>query len=244
VSTGDSRAAAPVTDPRTAATAAETRTVLYLVRHGEADSNRNGRIGGWSPAPLTELGHRQAARAAAELVRRGPTVLVASDLERARQTAAPIAAATGLVPRYEPGLRERSLGVLDGLPFDEARTRHPELWQRMLARDVAAIPEGGESHDAVHERITGAIARLVREHPGERIAVVTHGLALYHVFTHLCGLGCPAAAMPVFVLVDNASITHVEHRAYPSEPLDRWRIVTVNDTAHLRGLEHDAPPPV
>ena len=223
--------------------AGDVRTILYLVRHGEADSNREGRIGGWSPAPLTALGHRQAARAADELVRRAPTRLVVSDLERARQTAAPIATATGLTPIYDPGLRERSLGVLDGLSFDEARARHPELWQRMTARDPAALPEGAETPDAVYARVSATIARLVREHAGERIAVVSHGLALYHVFTHVCGLGSPSAALPVFVLVDNASITHVEHRVHAGPPpADRWRIVTVNDTAHLRGLEHEAPP--
>lgn len=222
---------------------ADVRTVLYLVRHGEADSNREGRIGGWSPVPLTALGRRQAERAAAELARRRPTLLVTSDVERARQTAAPIAAATGLAPLAEPGLRERTLGVLDGLPFEEARARHPELWQRMIARDPEAVPEGGETPDAVHRRVTEVISRLVREHAGERIAVVTHGLALYHVFTHVCGLGSPATDLPVFVLVDNGSITQVEHRTRPdAPPADRWRIVSVNDTAHLRGLEHDHPP--
>lgn len=217
--------------------------MLYLVRHGEADSNRDGRIGGWSPAPLTDLGRRQADRAAAELARRAPTRLITSDLERARQTAAPIAAATGLAPILEAGLRERSLGVLDGLPFDEARAREPALWQRMIARDPAAVPAGGETADDVYRRVTAAVARLVADHPGERIAVVSHGLALYHVFAYVCGLGSPAQPLPVFVLVDNASITHVEHRRHPGPPpVDRWRIVSVNDTAHLRDLVHEAPP--
>ena len=220
----------------------DVRTVLYLVRHGEASSNRDGMIGGWSPAPLTELGQRQAERAAAELARRAPTRLVTSDLARARQTAAPIAAATGLEPVLEPGLRERSLGVLDGLPFDEARQRHPELWQRMIAREADAVPEGGETADVVYRRVTAAIDRLVRDHAGERIAIVTHGLALYHAFAYVCGLGSPAQPLPVFVLVDNASITHVEHRAHPGPPPgDRWRIVTINDTAHLRELAPGAP---
>lgn len=223
----------------------DVRTVLYLVRHGEADANRDGRIGGWSPTPLTELGRRQAERAAAELARRAPTRLVTSDLPRARQTAEPIALATGLAPELEPGLRERSLGVLDGLSFAEARDRHPALWQRMTARDPDAVPEGGETADAVHGRVATAIARLVHDHAGERIAVVTHGLALYHVFTHVCGLGSPSQPLPVFVLVDNASITQLEHRRLPGPPvLDRWRIVSLNDTAHLRELAPDDDGPV
>lgn len=208
----------------------DVRTTLYLVRHGEAASNRDNRFGGWSPAPLTDLGQRQAVAAAAELRRRAPTVLVTSDIARARQTAEPIAELLGLEPRLEPGLRERSLGVFDGLSFAEAEARYPEIWQRLIARDPDAVPEGGETADTVYARVSGAIERLVTDHAGERIAVVTHGLALFHVFAHVCGLGSPSRDHPVFVLVDNASITHVERRG------DRWRILSINDTAHLRDL--------
>ena len=206
-------------------------TELFLVRHGEADSNRDGRFGGWSPVPLTERGRAQAVRAAAELVTRAPTVLVTSDVVRAVQTAEPIAAALGLEPRLEPGLRERSLGIFDGLSFAEAETQHPEMWKRLVGRDPDAVPEGGETATAVFDRVRTAIDRLCTDHPGQRVCVVTHGLALFHVFSYVCGLGVPSPDASVFVLVDNASITHVQHRAG-----DRWRIMTINDTAHLRGL--------
>ncbi len=218
------------------------RTVLYLVRHGEADSNRDGRIGGWSPVPLTALGRHQAERAAVELARRQPTRLITSDIVRAQETAAPIAVATGLTPTLEPGLRERSLGVLDGLSFEEVKARHPTMWERMMARDASSVPEGGEAADDVFRRVGAALTRIVTEHAGERIAVVSHGLALYHAFAYVCGLGSPAQPLPVFVLVDNASITQLEHRREPGPPpVDRWRIISLNDTAHLRDLAAGAP---
>lgn len=204
--------------------------MLYLVRHGEAESNRDNRFGGWSPAPLTELGHRQAVAAAAEMRRRAPTVLVTSDIERARQTAQPIADLLELEPRLEPGLRERSLGVFDGLSFAEAEARYPDMWKRLSTRDPNAVPEGGETADAVFTRVSNAIERILTDHPGERIAVVTHGLALFHAFSYVCRLGAPSHEHPVFVLVDNASITQLEHRGA------HWRIVSINDTAHLRDL--------
>lgn len=209
---------------------ADAPTELFLVRHGEADSNRDGRFGGWSDAPLTELGQRQAAAAAAELVARKPTAVIASDLPRAAQTAAPIAAALGLEVRSLPGLRERTLGVFDGLAFAEVEARYPELWRRMRARDPDAIPEGGEAPATVYARVTAALETICADYAGQRVAVVSHGLALYHAFAHICGLGVPGPTTPVFVLVDNASITHVERRP------ERWRIVSLNDTAHLRGL--------
>ena len=206
------------------------RTVLYLVRHGEAESNRDGRFGGWSPVPLTDLGRQQATITAAELRRREPTVLVTSDVPRARETAAPIAEALGLEPRLEPGLRERSLGIFDGLSFAEAEARYPDVWKRLAARDSAAVPEGGETPDQVYARVGAALERVLTDHPGQKIAVVTHGLALFHAFAYVCGMGVPHGDMPVFVLVDNCSISQFEHKA------QRWRIVSINDTAHLRDL--------
>src|SRR5690348_16186936 len=71
-------------------------TTLFWVRHGEADSNRDGRFGGHSPAPLTARGVRQAEAAARALVRVEPTAIISSDLLRATQTAEPIGRAAGL----------------------------------------------------------------------------------------------------------------------------------------------------
>lgn len=214
-------------------------TELLLVRHGEADSNRDGRFGGWSPVPLTERGRRQAQAAAAELATRAPVAIISSDVARAVETAAPIALALGLEPRLEPGLRERSLGIFDGLAFTEAEARYPEIWRRLVARDPTGLPEGAETAEAVFARVSAAIARICLDHAGQRVVVVSHGLAMFHAFSFVCGLGVPRPEAPVFVLVDNASITHLEHRAAgPGGRAagDRWRIVTINDTAHLRGL--------
>lgn len=210
-------------------------TELLLVRHGEADSNRDGRFGGWSPVPLTERGRRQAEAAAAELVTRTPVAVITSDVVRAQETAAPIATALGVEARLEPGLRERSLGIFDGLAFTEAEARYPELWQRLVARDPTVLPEGAETAEAVFARVSGAIASICQNHAGQRVVLVSHGLAMFHAFSYVCGLGVPRPDAPTFVLVDNASISHYEHRR-SSTGADRWRIVSVNDTAHLRGL--------
>jgi probable phosphoglycerate mutase len=208
-------------------------TVLFLVRHGEAESNRDGRFGGWTSSPLTEVGRQQALRTAGEVQRRQPTVLITSDLERARQTAAPIAGLLGLEPVFEPGLRERTLGVFDGLSFAEAEAQYPELWKRLAARDPTAVPEGGESAGDVYGRVSRAIQKLIVDHAGQRIVVVSHGLAMFHAFTFVCGLGVPHNDLPVFMLVDNGSISQFENRG------PRWRIRSINDIAHLRDIPTD-----
>lgn len=211
-------------------------TTLVWVRHGEADSNRDGRFGGHSPVPLTERGRRQAEATARAIVRLEPTAIVSSDLVRARQTAEPIAAACQLPLVLDPGLRERSVGILDGLSFAEAEERHPELWARMRSRDPGAVPDGGETQEAVFARVAGALDRVLEAHRGGRVVVVSHGLALYHAFSHVCGLGCPSLGHSVFVLVDNCSMSRVEHRrGRDGRPM--WRIVSLNETAHLLDVQ-------
>src|SRR5215213_3667760 len=93
---------------------------LLLVRHGQSAWNAAGLMQGQTPhVPLTELGHRQAAAAAAELAARRPGALVSSDLHRAVQTADHCARATGLPVTTSAALREQGYGVLEGRPSRE-----------------------------------------------------------------------------------------------------------------------------
>jgi probable phosphoglycerate mutase len=211
--------------------AADAATTLFWVRHGEADNNREQRFGGWSALPLTDRGRRQADAVARAVAALAPTAIVASDLARAHATAAAIGAAAGLEVVAEPGLRERSLGVFDGLRFAEAEAAAPDLYARMLARDPTAIPDGAETPVMVHDRVAAAIDRVVAAHHGGRVVVVSHGIALYHAFNHVCGIPGGAGGR-VFTLVDNASLSWIEHRAGP-----RWRIVAWNRIDHLAGTE-------
>src|SRR5829696_1601221 len=89
-------------------------TRLLLVRHAQSEWNADGRWQGWADPPLSGLGRRQSATAADALG--WPDAIVASDLERARETAAIIAAAGGPGAfEVEPALRERDLGDFTGL---------------------------------------------------------------------------------------------------------------------------------
>lgn len=212
-----------------------SETFVVFVRHGQSRGNVDGRFGGHGPTPLTELGHAQAkltARAIAEVVK--PTVLISSDLPRAVQTVEPIAAAMNLEVSFNPGFRERSVGVLDDVLFTEAAERFPDLWQRMLSRDPSVTPPGGEPVDAVYERVSSAIDRVIDEHRGQRVVIVSHGLAIYHAFAHIFGLGSPSRPHKVFALVDNCSMSTFTSRR------ERWLIRTINDSSHLRGLESGA----
>lgn len=118
-------------------------TTFLIVRHGETEWNVAGRIQGWRNSALTERGRTQAQALAARLGAEKPDVLLASDLGRTQETAAPIAAALGKTPVLDAGLRERSYGVLEGLTWPEIEQRHPAAYARIHGRDPEyPVPEG------------------------------------------------------------------------------------------------------
>ncbi len=210
-----------------------SHTELIVVRHGQSRGNVEGRFGGHGPTPLTAHGRLQAAAAGARLAAElAPEVLISSDLPRALETARAIAQATGLEIATDPGLRERSVGSWDDLLFTDVAERYPDEWRRMTERERGFAPPGAEKIDEVFARVGAAVDRLVEAHAGRRVAVVSHGIAIFHMFAHICGLGSPAGELPVFALVDNASLSRF--RCYAD---GRWRIVSLNDIGHLADLD-------
>ena len=201
---------------------------LVLVRHGQSHGNLERRFGGHGPTPLTALGHAQAALTGAALAQSDkPTVLISSDLPRARQTAEPIAKACGLELVLNPGLRERSVGVFDDMLFSDAEAKHPEAWAKLVSRDPEACPPGGETIDEVYQRVSGAIDAIAEEHMGKRVIAVSHGIAIFHAIAHIFGLGSPATGLNVFALVGNCSVSRFRHQP------PWWRVKCINDQGHL-----------
>ncbi len=163
-------------------------TDLLFIRHGETDWNVQQRFQGQLDVPLNATGHAQAQRMAAALINDRHDVLYSSDLQRAMQTAAPLAAAWSHQPHTLPEFREQSFGVLEGLDGTTVRAQRPQEWQRWLEfRADYALP-GGESTQQFHQRVTAAVRLLVATHAGRRIAVVTHGGVLDMLWRSAQGL--------------------------------------------------------
>jgi broad specificity phosphatase PhoE len=140
-------------------------TVLFL-RHGETEWNRDGRLQGRLESALTDDGIRQAIDAAATLPADFDAV-IASDLERARRTAAPFAEHRGLDVRLDARLRERSWGAWEGRSHAEVEAEHPD-WRRLRTR-----PPDFESDEMVWARVAPVVEEL-RGRQG-RVLCVTHG---------------------------------------------------------------------
>jgi len=153
----------------------EEATRLIAVRHGETAWNVDTRIQGHIDIGLNATGLWQAQRAGAALADEPISVVYASDLSRAWQTAQAIAEPHGLAVQPEPRLRERAFGNMEGLSFAEIEATLPAQAKRWRERDPEFEPEGGESLLTFRDRVTGVAAELAARHPGELVVLVAHG---------------------------------------------------------------------
>lgn len=150
-------------------------TRIIAIRHGETHWNVDARIQGHIDIPLNEAGHRQARQLAQALKDETLGAIYASDLARARQTAQPLADQAGIVPIFDPALRERCFGSFEGQIFTDIESSQPAeaaLWRR---REPDFSPAGGESLRVFGRRVVEAVYRIAARHPGEQIALVSHG---------------------------------------------------------------------
>ncbi len=152
-------------------------TTLLLVRHGETDWNRDGRVQGHSDVPLNETGRDQARSLAVALATERVDAVYSSDLRRALDTAAEVANGFGLDVRARHELREKHFGTWEGLTREEIVTRFP---------GGLSGPWGdGESRDAMTARVFAALREIAASHDGETVVVVSHGGPLRAVQRHL-----------------------------------------------------------
>jgi probable phosphoglycerate mutase len=164
-------------------------TRLLAVRHGETAWNVDQRIQGHLDIPLNDTGHWQARQLAGALAREEIAAIYASDLQRAAQTAQPVAETIGLPVCLDEGLRERAFGDFEGLSFEQIQAQWPEQARRWRLREADFTPQGaGESLRSFALRIQQTVDRLARQHAGQQILLVAHGGvmdALYRAATRL-----------------------------------------------------------
>jgi probable phosphoglycerate mutase len=158
-------------------------TRILLLRHGQSTWNAGGRWQGWADPPLSELGRAQARSVVDALRDAGLDAVVASDLARARETAAILADGLGLGEvEIEAGLRERNVGAWSGLVTEEIEARWPGQLAAWRAGELATIPEG---EGDISERVIVAVERVALSHPGGTVLAVTHGGVIRSIERHL-----------------------------------------------------------
>lgn len=210
-------------------------TEVFMVRHGQTDSNAAGLFHGATDVPLNERGRRQA-----ELVARRVEVidelrsLHSSPLQRALATARAISSNIGLPPRVHSGLAEMNFGDAEGLILSEMSERYPELATRFLDIDdhEARFPNG-ESRSEFHQRVRETLDLIISSHTGERLLIVAHGGVIGSAVSQILGENPNNWQR---YAVDNCSVTHIELAT--SGPIAHL----VGDAVHLEqiSLEHDS----
>ncbi|WP_430497217.1 histidine phosphatase family protein [Micromonospora trifolii] len=161
-------------------------TRLIVWRHGNTDWNAANRVQGQTDVPLNELGRDQARAAAPLLAALRPDAIVASDLSRAAETAAALAALTGLPVRTDARLRERHFGQWQGLHLTEVAERFPAEYARWRAGD----PDPGADLEPLRdlgERVGAALREAADAAPGGTVVIATHGGGSRQGIGHLLG---------------------------------------------------------
>jgi len=152
-------------------------------------------------------------------------------LARAIETAAPLARLTGAPLETTEALRERSVGVMEGLTFEEAAEQHPEQYAALLQRDFEHILLGGESYRQTLDRAARKLDEAIDANRGGRIAIFTHTGTICILALHLMGALDAPELKPVWIHSSNCGISRFDVRD------DGYvRVAAINDTRHLAGL--------
>jgi broad specificity phosphatase PhoE len=204
---------------------------LIVWRHGNTDWNAGNRVQGQTDVPLNELGQQQAVDAAELLVRRKPAAIVASDLVRAADTAAALAALTGLSVSYDARLRERYFGAWQGLTMTQVAAQRPDEYARWKA-GADVIGGDVETLDDLGKRVADAF--LDAASPGRTVVVATHGAAARQGIGHL--LGWPTEQLRTLRALQNCHWVELTHDARRG-----WQVAAYNVGPFS---ERPVPPPV
>ena len=202
-------------------------TRLILLRHGSTDHSPRRVYSGHNDLPLSEAGQREASALARRAATFGAVAaVVSSPLPRARQTADAVAAALGRQVEESESFVEADFGAWEGLTGGAVRERWPAEHAAWLTSPAASPPQG-ESFDDVVRRVRRARDELIRRHPGQTIAVVSHVTPIKTLLR--LALEAPFAAM-FRIHLDTASVSIVD---YFDNGESSVRLV--NDTSHLAG---------
>jgi broad specificity phosphatase PhoE len=203
-------------------------TRLYLIRHGQSAGNAEGRFGGHGPTPLSDLGKEQAEKTAKVLAKEGISAIYSSDLLRAVQTAEPLGKVLDLPINTSEAFRERHVGVLEGLTFDESKQAYPKDYYALVNRKVHHVITGGESYRQLLRRIMAKLNEIVRAHPGEKIAIYSHTGAICFLTLNLLGAINRDTKQTPWIVTSNCGINRFELRSPRNV-----RVLAINDTRHL-----------
>jgi probable phosphomutase (TIGR03848 family) len=179
-------------------------TTVFLIRHGLTEHTGTRLYGRTPGLHLSERGREQAERLAERFAGVRLAAIYSSPLERCRETAAPLAAASGLRVALRDDLLEMDTGSWTNRTL--AAVSRTKLWQRIQQTPSHAAFPDGESFASANARMVRALVEIAERHPRGRVAVVSHSDTIRMLLAHVAG-----SHLDLFqrMIVDTASVSVV-----------------------------------
>ena len=198
---------------------------FFVVRHGETDWNKLGRFQGHTDISLNDRGLSQARETAVASEDWGYTAIYSSPLVRTVQVAEEIAKVTPMLVSQEPGLKELSLGDLEGVTGEEMRNDWPALFAAWRTEPEKMSMPNGESLGELRDRTWQVILDIEQKHSSDdSIVVISHNFAIRSIVNEL--LGMPLAYF------HRMSLNLASVCTFDSDDRGR-RLTGYNSTSHL-----------
>ena len=178
-------------------------TEIILIRHGETEWNSEQRMQGHSDSDLSAVGRGQIEALGEWMKKVSFDHIYSSDSLRARYTAEAITQYSGHTLQFDQRIREKNLGVFEGLTSTEAKERHPEVYRLFKTAGANYVIDEGESTQQLLERALEFIEEIRLRHPQERVVMVTHGGVVRVLMKHALGLSIDA---PTRFIIKNTGI--------------------------------------
>ena len=199
---------------------------IYLIRHGETNTNREKRYVGWTDVDLSTAGYQQAEKLSRLFAAENITALYSSDLKRAENTASFVGNSRGLRPITASQLREIHFGEWEGLTHAEIEENYGDKVKKWIEDPFGHLPPQGESLADVSRRAGSFLEEITANHEsGEAVVVVSHGGVIRVLLLSFFNL-----SMQQFwdITIDNASVSLLWKES------NNYHVVYVNDTTHLQ----------
>ena len=198
-------------------------TEIILIRHGETEWNSQQRMQGHSNSDLSSVGQAQI-QALGQWMKFVPfDQIYSSDSLRAKQTAEAITQFSGHELKIDLRLREKNLGVFEGLTSEEARERYPEVFRLFKTAGSKYVIDEGESTQQLQDRALEIVEEIRIKHPEERVLMVTHGGFIRVVMKHSLGLSLET---PTRFLIRNTGVFRLVWD-------DKWNVSQMGGVSHL-----------
>ena len=194
---------------------------LLLIRHAlpQRVVNRDGKP---ADPPLSDHGRAQAASLARWLSGEPLHAIYTSPLQRASETARPLADATELPVEVEPGVVELDHLSDTYVPLEELKAANREQWLELIRGGLYA----GIDLELFRHNVTASVERIIADHPNQRVAIVCHGGVINAWAAHVLGIEAPLFFDPTYTSINRFLAARSGERS----------VASLNEMAHLREL--------